>query len=182
MSRIPWCYSRLYSFLLSSCDLYRITCYCDDRHTSVRFDEHSTDIITYDNINDQWSCACILCGDVCFSEVFRMRAVLFRTAGQGMRIHWSVCYWVIDQWLKNLLWEICNYWFCYSNLSRVKQRNLSFFSRINVLLVGTLISIGDFSVSIAGDTHTPAHWPHHSLGGWITEMMFVNSVVSHKCS
>ena len=49
----------------------------------------------------------ILCGDVCFYEVFRMRAVLFRTAGQGMRIHWSVFYWVINQWQNNLVLEIC---------------------------------------------------------------------------
>ena len=31
-----------------------------------------------------------------------------------------------------------------------------FFLRINVLLGGILISTGDFSVSIASDTHTPA--------------------------
>ena len=35
-----------------------------------------------------------------------------------------------------------------------ETKELFFFSRFNVLLVGTLISIGDFSVSIASDTHT----------------------------
>ena len=95
-------------------DLYPIACYCDDRHTFVRFDEHSTDIITYDNINDQ--CSCHIVWGCVFPEVFRMRAVLFRTAGQGMRIRWSVFYMVINQWLKNVVLEICINCFCYSNL------------------------------------------------------------------
>ena len=99
---------------MSSSDLYPIASYCDDRHTFVRFDEHSTDIITYDNSNDQCSCH-ILWGCV-FPEVFRMRAVLFGTAGQGMRIRWSVFYMVINQWLKNVVLEICINCFCYSNL------------------------------------------------------------------
>ena len=45
-----------------------------------------------------------------------MRAVLFGTAGQGMRIRWSVFYMVINQWLKNVVLEICINCFCYSNL------------------------------------------------------------------
>ena len=35
-----------------------------------------------------------------------------------------------------------------------ETKELFFFFRFNVFLVGTLISIGDFSVSIASDTHT----------------------------
>ena len=71
-------------FILSYClaVTYRITCYCDDRHTSVRI----LLLMTTSVIN----AVVLLCGGVCFSEEFRMRAVLFRTAGQGIRIHWSV--------------------------------------------------------------------------------------------
>ena len=93
-------------FILSYCLAVTYT----RSHVIVMIDIRSFD----DNINDQ--CSCHIVWGCVFPEVFRMRAVLFRTAGQGMRIRWSVFYRVINQWLKNLVLEICIYCFCYSNL------------------------------------------------------------------
>ena len=97
---------------------YCLAVTCTRSHVIVMIDIRRVRSIwwTFNGYYYLWHTIVILCGDVCFSEVFRMRAVLFSTAGQEIRIHWWVVCWVINQWLKNLVLEICIYCFCYSNL------------------------------------------------------------------